>query len=123
VPETAKADEMQADRVQADGINARAVVLTMIALLVMLLLAGAGAYAAWRWWGPAGGYDAPNTAPDFSVEKPVLESAPQPARADYMAEKKKLLDSWQWIDRDAGIARIPVEQAMRILAAQGEGKQ
>lgn len=111
------------DAVQPDNLNTRAIVRTALALLAMLLLAGLGAYFAWRGWGPAGGYRAPNTAPDFRVDKPVLDSAPQPDRAAYMAEKEHLLHSWQWVDRQAGIARIPEQEAMRIIAARQEGKR
>ena len=111
------------ETVQADGINARAVIRVGFGLLIMLLAAVAVRSIAWNRWRPQGGYDGQNAAFDFHVEKPVLDSAPQPARAAYMAEKTRLLRGWQWIDRDAGIARIPVEQAMRILAAKQEGKR
>jgi hypothetical protein len=53
------------------------------------------------------------------AESPALQSAPQQDRAQYDAEKRKLLDSWEWVDRQRGIARIPVEEAMRIMAARG----
>lgn len=46
-----------------------------------------------------------------------LETAPQPALAAYLEEKNRLLNSYAWVDRDAGVARVPVELAMRALAA------
>jgi hypothetical protein len=98
------------------GIDTKAVARAGMAIVAGLALALAGAYVAWKTWGQAGGHPAPNTPFDLRVEGPALESAPQADRAAYMAEKEKLLHGYQWIDRQAGIARIPIEQAMRILA-------
>lgn len=100
-------------------INIRAVAWTGVAILIMLALAGTGAYLAWKSWGPARSDEAPNSALDFRVPEPGLPSAPQADRAVFMAEKEKLLHSWQWIDPRAGIARIPIEEAMRIMASRG----
>lgn len=32
-------------------------------------------------------------------------------------EQRARLDEWAWVDRDRGIARIPIEEAMRVTAA------
>lgn len=34
-------------------------------------------------------------------------------------EKRRSLDQYGWVDRDAGIARIPIERAMDLVAADG----
>jgi hypothetical protein len=63
---------------------------------------------------------AANTPPrPFQGPTPLLQPAPQPDRAAYFAEKRRLLDSYGWVDRQAGIARIPLDDAMRLLAARG----
>jgi hypothetical protein len=36
------------------------------------------------------------------------------------AEKRKLLHSYAWIDRDTGVVRIPIERAMSLIARRGE---
>jgi hypothetical protein len=43
-----------------------------------------------------------------------------PARdiAAFRAEKQQLLDSYGWVDREHGIARIPIERAMAMLATR-----
>lgn len=46
-----------------------------------------------------------------------LETAPQPALDAYLEEKNRLLDGYAWIDRDAAMARIPIQLAVRALAA------
>jgi hypothetical protein len=104
------------DHTDASGIALRSVVRAGIAIAVIVALALAGAYAAWRLWQPADDYQGPNTAFDFKLAPPSLESAPQNAYAVYLAEKERLLHDTQWLDAKAGIARIPIEQAMRILA-------
>ncbi|HUH94335.1 MAG TPA: hypothetical protein VL742_14480 [Casimicrobiaceae bacterium] len=38
----------------------------------------------------------------------------------FNAEKAKLLHSYAWIDRDAGVVRIPIERAMSLLAQRAE---
>ena len=110
---------MPEDRNRADdsgSINARAIVWTGIALVAVILTAGIAARIAWQTWRPTTSPDGPNAAPTFTIAKPVLDSAPQPALAAYFAEKKNLLNSWQWVDRPAGTARIPLAQAMQLMA-------
>jgi hypothetical protein len=67
--------------------------------------------------GPAA---AANTPPHpFQGPAPLLQPAPQPDRDAYFAGKRRLLDSYGWVDRQAGIARIPLDEAMKLLAARG----
>jgi hypothetical protein len=80
------------------------------------MLAALIAYLFGHATGDTAGPNGPN-APATSL--PALQSAPQQDRAAYEAEKKRLLNRWEWIDRRAGIARIPVEDAMRIRATAG----
>jgi len=63
---------------------------------------------------------AANTPPHpFQGPAPLLQPAPQPDRAAYFADQRRLLDSHGWVDRQAGIARIPLDDAMKLLAARG----
>ena len=65
---------------------------------------------------------AANTPPHpFQGAAPQLQPAPQPDRVGYLAEKRKVLDSYGWVDRQAGIARIPLDEAMKLMAARGKG--
>ena len=52
-------------------------------------------------------------------KEPALETAPQPALRDYLAGKRLILDSYGWVDPTHELARIPIEAAMRALAADG----
>ncbi|HJU71472.1 MAG TPA: hypothetical protein VJ603_06470 [Paucimonas sp.] len=104
-----------------DDVDLRAVLWIVLALVVTILLATAAAYAAWQGWGPAS--SGSGTGLVVASAGPRLQSAPQPERAAYFAEKERLLDSWQWIDRQAGIARIPLEQAMQLMVQRNAGAE
>jgi hypothetical protein len=80
-----------------------------------IVLAGVAGWLAYDRLSAAQGPDKPAR---MRVQGPSLEAAPQVPRAAYEAEKARLLTGYGWVDRQAGIARIPVEQAMRVLAAR-----
>ncbi len=65
---------------------------------------------------------APSVAPMTlgTVEQGLLVG---PARGlDVARDQRAMLDRWSWVDRDAGIATIPVERAMDLIAADaGKG--
>jgi hypothetical protein len=111
--------EEQAKRPPSE-LNARGVLWGGVAIAFGTVLAALVSYLLWqRWSAPSGeqAFGGPNANAVPQIAPPVLQSAPQQERAQYFAEKQKLLDSWEWIDRQHGIARIPVEQAMQIMAA------
>ena len=45
-----------------------------------------------------------------------LQPDPEADLAHFRAEKQALLEGYAWVDRPQGIARIPIEDAMRIIA-------
>lgn len=47
---------------------------------------------------------------------PGIETAPHPELIQFLTEKQTILNSYGWIDREEQIVRIPVEQAMQLLA-------
>ncbi len=63
---------------------------------------------------------AANTPPHaFAGTTPLLQPAPQPDRAAYLEEKRRKTGTYGWVDRQAGIARIPLDEAMKLMAAKG----
>jgi hypothetical protein len=50
---------------------------------------------------------------------PRLQTKPPQDLAAYLAEQRALLDSYGWIDREKGIAREPIEAAMKQLVRDG----
>jgi hypothetical protein len=63
------------------------------------------------------------TSPLARVEiqppEPRLEANPQLTLDRVRARGKELLGGFGWVDRDAGIARIPIDRAMAVLAERG----
>lgn len=55
-------------------------------------------------------------APAVADTSLVLAAQPGLALHD---EQRAALGTYGWVDRDAGVARIPVERAMDLLAADG----
>lgn len=84
------------------------------AIVCGIAFAVAGAWLLLRATGPAG-----NTPPHANTAPaPRLQTAPVPERAAYFAEKERLTTGYGWVDREAGIARIPLAEAMRLSAAR-----
>jgi hypothetical protein len=50
---------------------------------------------------------------------PRLQQNPSDDMARMKAEEQQRITSYGWVDRKAGIARIPVDRAMEILAKSG----
>jgi hypothetical protein len=50
---------------------------------------------------------------------PRLQVTPERDLAALRAQEDAILGSYAWIDRDGGVARIPIEEAMRIVAERG----
>ena len=95
-------------------IDVRGVRIGAIAIACGILFALAASFFLLRARGPA----ANTPAGAFRAPAPLLQTAPQVERAAYFAEKARLTGSYGWVDRQAGIARIPVDEAMRLLAAR-----
>lgn len=66
----------------------------------------------------------PSAEPKLLAERglPPEPRLQRDSRADferYHADQLRLLESYQWIDKKAGIARIPIDRAMEILSHGG----
>jgi hypothetical protein len=50
---------------------------------------------------------------------PHLVTSEPAVLAQFRAQEDALLTSWGWVEKDRGIARMPVDEAMKIVAARG----
>lgn len=96
-------------------LDVRAIRVGALIIAGGILFALAASFFLLRARGPAA--NAPGGQP-FRAPAPLLQTAPQVERANYFAEKARLTGSYGWVDRQAGIARIPVDQAMQLMAAR-----
>jgi hypothetical protein len=67
-------------------------------------------------------------APEFPLARsqaqrlppePRLQTDPRGDLLKLRQQDDRLLNSYGWIDRDAGVVRIPIERAMALTAARG----
>jgi hypothetical protein len=101
-----------------DGIDIGKVVRIGICALFVLAVAVAAVVAlASRWGGGPAAH--PIGTPRSWIAGPLLESAPQADLARYLESKRRLIQSYAWVDKEAGVARIPLQEAMRALAERG----
>ena len=52
--------------------------------------------------------------------QPQLQVSSQRDNRRMLLEEAEVLNEYGWVDRDAGIARIPIERAMEIIARRNE---
>lgn len=50
---------------------------------------------------------------------PRLQDNPQQELEALRAKQKALLEGYGWVNKEAGVARIPIEEAMRIVVERG----
>lgn len=53
------------------------------------------------------------------IPGPALQATPELDLADLRASEREVLDSYEWLDEAAGIARLPIDRAMEMIA-EGE---
>jgi hypothetical protein len=51
--------------------------------------------------------------------EPRLQVAPREDLQQLRARQQALLDSYQWVDKTAGIVRIPISEAMKLTVQRG----
>jgi hypothetical protein len=100
-------------RQEDDRVRARRVSAALATVLVVSL-----ALSAWAGWMLRKRERAPVPPPVVSAEvggvKQTLIGPDTSARA--LADRgREVLESYGWVDREAGVARIPIEQAMRLV--------
>ncbi len=51
--------------------------------------------------------------------EPRLQSTPRDELDEVLGQDEKRLNEYEWIDRDAGVVRIPIDRAMELIAERG----
>ena len=70
---------------------------------------------------PVGGVAIDKPAP-LAPGLPMLQTAPQPDLAAYKADKMHALHDLGWVDAASGVAHVPIETAMAMVAASSARK-
>ena len=67
-----------------------------------------------------GGFERPLARAEHNpMPAPQLEPHPLADRHRYDAQQRAKLSAYQWVDRNAGIVRIPIDRALELIAQQG----
>jgi hypothetical protein len=104
---------------EPDATDGRRVV--QVALALCVLLAACIGLSLWLAHDLARHYARPPTMRLTALPAtagPPLEPDPAATLAQFRAQKAALLEGYGWVDRAHGVAHIPIDVAMRILAAQ-----
>jgi hypothetical protein len=51
--------------------------------------------------------------------EPRLQTNPRADLADLRAEEEKALQTYGWVDKNASVVRIPIEEAMKLMVQRG----
>jgi hypothetical protein len=98
------------------GITVWTVILIAAGFLLFVAVSLAALYFYYAWSTRAVAPPEPRSFP-----KPALEATPLLDLQTLQDRQRGQLSGYAWVDRDHGIARIPMERAMKIIAARGAG--
>lgn len=102
---------------QPDAIDARRIV--QVALVLVVTLAVCIVASVWIAHGLARHYARPSAVQPAALPAtagPPLQPDPAIDLAQFRAQKEAALHGYRWVDRAHGIAQIPIDDAMRIIA-------
>lgn len=91
------------------------VVLTLVVILAVLGLFRSVVSRETRLEEPR----SPLAASPSTYSGPELQVSSGEELQEMLEAKRQVLRSYDWIDREAGVVRIPIEQAIELLAARG----
>lgn len=100
-------------------IAVRPVLWTAAAFVLVVAAVVAAVLGLLHWRGMPAGGERLHFGYDAQVAAPGLASAPQEDLARYRREKQAQLESTGWVDRQAGVAHIPIADAMDLLVQRG----
>ncbi len=94
-----------------------------VALTLLIIGALLASYLLFNWFYASVSRARPQPSPlSFNREptpEPRLSVKPGDDLQALRAEEDKILNSYEWVDRDHGIVRIPIDRAIEILAERG----
>jgi hypothetical protein len=96
------------------GVSTARVVIVAAGSLIFVALCLVGLRAYYMWAAPTAVAPQPRT---FAA--PQLETDPSADLKRLQSEQRRRLSEYAWEDKMAGIARIPITQAMELLVARG----
>ena len=99
------------------GVLIFAVALAVGVVLTLALVGGMIALLAQQ--SPSSMRASPTGTPSVVPPPPLLQAQPWQDLRRYREEQSRILSNYAWIDRTAGVVRIPVERAMELVIERG----
>lgn len=103
-------------------VSGRRIVWTaagLVATLVVVALAAWAVLALIRAEQPQGALPSLHV-PLTHTTTPQLQSSPERDLRALREEKHAMLSGYRWLDRRAGVAQIPIDRAMQLMAARSQ---
>jgi len=109
-------------RYEPSAVNVRGVAWFIVLLLVALGLVVFAAQLTFdelRARRPRPVIPEARVLPSGLPPEPRLEVSPPTTLRELRAEEERILTGYAWVDREQGIARVPIDEAMRLLLQSG----
>jgi hypothetical protein len=110
---------------EESDVNIRAILVFGAGLIVAAVLIHLLTYVLFRYFDAR---EAQRVTPQYPLAvaqenrvppEPRLQTNPRQDLADLRAKEDELLNSYGWVDRNAGIVRIPIDEAIRLTLSRG----
>jgi hypothetical protein len=108
-------DDRIADGLASPALDVRMILILAGSALLMLALVLGVTFWFFRWHAPHEIVIVPQLFP-----QPRLMQDETTLLRQVQAEQRKRLSQWTWVDRDAGIASVPIEAAMHALTRRDD---
>ena len=110
---------------EESDVNFRAILGFGVALIVVAAVVNLLIYVLFGYFNSREGVQAPAEYPLAAAQghreppEPRLQTNPRQDLADLRAKEDDQLTSYGWVDKNAGIVRIPIESAMTLMLERG----
>jgi hypothetical protein len=114
--------EERPDRHEVIATPTRGLWLFIAGLAIFIALSAFGLAGLYRWFSASPG--TPEAVTPLVPERqeppsPRLQTSPVRDMDAFRAAEDRVLSSYGWVDRNAGVVRIPIDRAMDIVAQRG----
>jgi len=126
MPHAAGGDEHNpAVRHETSDVNIRGIFGFAVGLTVVCFFA---AFVVWVMFKYLESREAHRLAPEYPLAatqetrlppEPRLQTTPREDLQDLRTQEDQILNSYGWVDKGAGIVRIPIEDAMKLTLTRG----
>jgi hypothetical protein len=111
---------------EESDVNIRAIFGFGLGLLVVGILVHVAVLMLFRYF--SSGQEAANSVRQYPLAagqenrlppEPRLQTNPRQDLLDLRAQEDRLLNGYSWVDRNAGVVRIPIDDAMKLVVQRG----